>query len=173
MNNQDEFKDNDEYNYSCITKGKGNRKTYQVCDAGFVLSTSASTYKQKRLKPYLKRGRATVNIAGSDTSLKNLVAKHFLKGYKPGIIVECINGNPMDCSVKNLRLCTYHEHGKRTGHLCGSHQVIVNGVKYRSIRTAAKALHVSYQALRDYINGKIKRRSVIDDLLKSKIVVIK
>jgi len=95
--------------------------------------------------------------------LKNLVAKHFVKGYRVGDFVECIDGNPFNCKVANLRIYTHSEHGKRTGWQSRSQAVVVGDVEYRSVREAAKALHVSYQTLLDYMGGKVKH-SVIRDI---------
>ncbi len=135
--------------YSRICTGK--MYSYSIREDGVVIATSRVHYVENRAKAYLRRGKATVKINQKEYTLKNLVAEHFIEEYKPGDYVELIDGKPFHCAVWNLRLYTQQEHGRRTGHRSRSQQVIINGVPYRSIRAAARALYVSYQTLLDYM----------------------
>ena len=135
---------------------KGKKRGYSVCEDGTVMSTALKNYSEKALKPYLKRGKATVKVNNGERAVKNLVAKYFVDGYRPGDYVETVDGNPWNCAAKNLRLYTQREHGQRTGHRSRAKRIIANGIEYRSIRECAKALHVSYQTLLDYLNGGVK-----------------
>ena len=146
---------NDAVNYSKITEGK--MFYYGIFENGKIIKTLKSTYAETSVSVYLKRGHATVKIANKEHTVKNLVAKAFIPNYKPGDYVEVINGDPFDCHINNIRIYSKSEHGKRTGHKSSSLPVIVNGLHYRSIRTAAKSLHVSYQTLLDYMAGKHKK----------------
>lgn len=145
---------NDRWDYAQVDIGK--RFVYSVCETGEVIKTSHKALKESKVKPYLKRGRATITLNGKEYILKNLVASKFIKSYKKGDCVELIDGDPFNCHIRNLRIYSKSEHGKRNGHLATSKKIIVNGVEYRSIRECAKALHVSYQTLYDYLNKKFK-----------------
>jgi len=144
----------DGYSHSRICVGK--MHIYSVCEDNTVIKTSCKRFAESRVRPHLKRGQAVVKINGSEYTLKNLVARHFVPGYKPGDYVEVKNGNPFDCRARNLRLYTKSEHGRRTGYRSSSQKIIVKGAEYRSIREAAKALHVSYQTILDYLGGNVK-----------------
>lgn len=145
---------NDRWNYARVCTGKV--FYYSVCENGTVIKTSRKLYKESKVKPYLKRGHAVVKINGKEHTLKNLVASKFIESYRKGDYVEVIDGDPFNCHVRNLRLYSQAEHGRRTGYRSSSQPVIVNGVEYRSIRECAKALHVSYQTVLDYLSGDIK-----------------
>ena len=139
--------------YSRICEGK--RFYYSIREDGVVIKTSKVRYIESQATPYSKRGKATVKVNQCEYTLKNLVALHFIKGYKTGTPVEVIDGNPFNCSVENLRVYTYQEHGRRTGHLSRSRKVTANGVEYRSVRACARALHASYQTVLDYMSGSV------------------
>jgi hypothetical protein len=131
---------------------------YAVCEDGRVIKCSRVHSVESAVKPYLHRGAATVRVNGKMFTLKNLVARHFIRGYHAGAPVECIDGNPFNCRVKNLRVYTMREHGQRTGgRNSRARKVVANGVEYRSVRECAKALFVSYQTVLDYIDGSVKR----------------
>lgn len=147
-------RDKDALLYSRICSGR--RYSYSVCEDGTVLKTSRIHYVENKVTPYLKRGKATVKINQKEYTLKQLVARHFIKGYQEGDYVEVINGDPFDCAAWNLRIYTQSEHGQRTGHLSRSQKVVANGVEYRSVRACAKALFVSYQTVLDYLSGNVK-----------------
>ena len=140
--------------YSRICEGK--RYYYSVREDGVVFKTSKAHFVESRAQVYLKRGQATIKVNQKEQTLKNLVARHFVVGYRNGDYVEVLDGNPFNCAAGNLGLYTQSEHGKRTGYRSRSQKVIADGVEYRSIRECAKALHVSYQTLLDYMSGTVK-----------------
>ena len=148
--------------HSRICEGK--RFYYSVREDGAVFKTSKVRYIESRAAVYIKRGKATVKINQKEYTLKNLVARHFVPEYCDGDYVEVIDGDPLNCSADNLRLYTQAEHGRRTGHRSRSRKVIANGVKYRSVREAAKALYASYQTVLDYMNGRAKH-SVLQGII--------
>jgi len=129
---------------------------YSVREDGKVLQCSKEDYSEKYVTVFLKKGHATVKIDKRECRLKNLVAEHFLQGWRSGLPVECIDGNPFHCDVKNLRVYSKKEHGVNTGWKSRSQAVIINGVKYRSIREGAKAIYTSYQTISDYLSGNVK-----------------
>ena len=145
--------------------GSGKMYEYAVCEDGSVVKCSRVHYSETEVKPYLRRGAVVVKVNGRELLLKNLVAQHFLKGYRNGMLVECIDSDPFNCCVGNLRTYTMQEHGQRTGWRSGrSQRVVADGVEYRSLRECAKSLYVSYQTLADYLDGAI-RHSVLDGML--------
>ena len=130
---------------------------YYIGDKGTVFKRSIKLKRESPVGVYVRRGHAECKIGGKEYRLKNLVAKHHIRGYRKGDYVECKDGNPLNFSAYNLRIYTQSEHGKRTGHLSGrAKPVTVNGKQHKSIRQAAKAHYVSYQTLSDYIGGKVK-----------------
>ena len=87
--------DKDALNYAHICTGK--MFTYQVCEDGSVIKTSRKRFVESKVKPYLKRGHAVVKINQKEYKVKNLVAAHFIKGYRKGDYIEVLNGNTLNC----------------------------------------------------------------------------
>jgi hypothetical protein len=135
----------------------GKQYIYSVREDGKVMRCDSSYHSERYVAVYLKHGHATVKINNREHRLKNLVAKHFLSGWVFGSPVECIDGNPLNCNVRNLRIYSKKEHGIKNGWKSRSQPVIINGVEYRSIREGAKAIYTSYQTISDYINGNVKK----------------
>lgn len=145
--------------YKEIARGK--LFIYYACSRGFVLRVLKSTYDEQKVKVWYRRGAAYVKINQKNIPLKKVIAAAFLKDYKKGIIVETVNGNPFDCRVENLQLISKQEHGKRTGGRGNNTPVRVifpNGQErdFPSMRSAAKALFVSYQTVINKANEKYK-----------------
>ena len=159
-------KDMDALMYSRICAGK--RYFYSVCEDGKVIKCSRVRYVESEATPYLKKGHATVKINRREYTLKNLVAKHFIKSHRAGDYVEVLGGDPFDCAVWNLRLYTKSEHGRRTAPRVKSQRVIVNGIEYESVRKCARALHCSYQTVLDYLGGNVKH-SVLNGITITKM----
>jgi len=128
---------------------------YYVGDDGSVFKRALKNRKESPVKVFLQKGVPTVKINGKERTLKNLVAKHHKRGWKPRMFVEVKNGDPFDCSAKNLRMYTPKEHARRTSHLAKSRAVIIEGVKYRSIKEAARHLYVSDQTIHDYMKRRV------------------
>ena len=139
---------------------------YFACTDGFILRVLKSTYQEERVKVYKRRGKAYGKVNQKDIPIKHLIAKAFIKGYKKGNIVECIDGNPMNCRLDNLRIITKQEFGKKTGGKGNNIPIVVtfpddSEQEFPSIRSAARALFVSYQTVIDILNGKYKN-TVLD-----------
>ncbi|MEO1780984.1 HNH endonuclease [Enterococcus diestrammenae] len=71
-------------------------------------------------------------------------------------------------SMQNLRLRSFAQHGKKTGGLASSKEVILMDEdgsildSWISARKAAKDLFVSYQTVMDICNGKIKGKPIVN-----------
>lgn len=132
---------------------------YYACTDGYVLRVLKSNYDEQKLKVWKRRGAAYVKMNYDDKPLKQIIAAAFIKGYKKGDIVECIDGNPFNCCIDNLRVLTKQEQGRRTG---GSSRNIPVRVifpdgshrDYKSCRAAARDLFCSYQTIIDKLNKK-------------------
>ena len=136
---------------------------YFVGENGLVFKRAHKTLVETLVTPYLKKGHATLKINGKEYTLKNLVAKHYLyRKWKPNTYVECVDGDPFNCCEDNLRLYSKSEHGKRTAPQIKAIPVVVNGVYYNSVRSAAKSLFVSYQTLLDYLAINKIKHSVLE-----------
>ena len=150
---------------------ENNRFLYYLNSSGLYYKVSKKTSEHYILKGYIHKGFRTFKINNKSFRAKNLVASVFLKNYKPGMVVEVIDGNQDNISVTNLKLSTYQKHGLLHGHKSNSRKVVIidknnNKTIYQSGRKAAKALFVSYQTLYDYLNNKVRYNSVVLDVAK-------
>lgn len=108
------------------------------------------------------------NGRSKDVALIRLVVDTWLGGYPPGKVAYHKNGNTRDFSVGNIAFISNKELGKATG--AKSRRMTVEKVTedgtvvevYSSARTAAKANHMSYQAVLDRCNGKVKKPFALD-----------
>lgn len=100
-----------------------------------------------------------IKIEGKQMKVKNLVAREVFNGYVEGVhSVVLKDGNPRNCDCYNMRIYTKQELGRATGSKSKKSQpVIIDGVKYSSVRAAAKELFVSYQTILDYLSNKYKK----------------
>ena len=132
-----------------------NKYDYYVGNNGTCFRRDIKTLVEYPIKIYLKNGiRALVTINRKEYTLKTLVAEHFIRGYCPGYTVKCVDGNPLNCREKNLRIYSQKENGQMYGWQGSSQKVSVDGIIYRSIRQAAIANYVDRHTLQDYIAGK-------------------
>lgn len=148
---------------------ENSRFLFYIHSSGLYYKVSKKTNKHYLIKGFMKEGFRTFKINGTQARAKNLVASVFMKDWKPNMIVEVIDGDQDNICVTNLKLSTYRKHGCLTGHRSRSRKVVVidkdnNKTVYRSGRQAAKALYVSYQTLFDYLNNKVRHRSIIDEV---------
>lgn len=140
---------------------------YYVASNGSILKYLRSSYKESTIKGYLHhRKTLTVKIQGKEYIVKTLVAKSFMPGYKKGMVVLNIDGNPWNNAVDNLQLIPQREYSRITGPMATSQRIEVitpDGKRkvYSSIRKAAKDMFVTYQTILDYMNNKYKS-SVLD-----------
>lgn len=100
---------------------------------------------------------------GHQTKVSRLIAEAWLKEFKESLSVLHIDGNRDNNDIANLKLLTKSELGRRTGHLSSSIPIARYNKEgkiikvYRSVRSAAKDVGVSYQTVLDKANGKLKR----------------
>jgi len=141
--------------YSKICEGQ--RFIYYIVSDGTAIKISQKLKRNSYVKIYLKNGHATAIINRKEMRIKNLVAQHFIRGWQPGICVECKDGNPYNCNYRNLRLYTKREHGLTTAPRGRARPIIVEGVRYSSVLEASRALYVSDQTIWDYLNMKVNR----------------
>ena len=100
---------------------------YYVGDNGSFFRRAKGNKVEQPVAVYIKSGHATVKINRREQRVKNLVARHHMRGHRYGTYVECIDGNPLNCNVNNLRMYSKNEHGRRTGYLSRSTPVAVDG----------------------------------------------
>ena len=109
-------------------------------------------------------------VIDSDRKIvKNLMAKHFIEGYKfKDHIVDYRDDNYLNCKLSNLMLVSRH---KRLSDKAAHRRTMIIAVKkkfegqwthYRSIKEAAEALYVFNDTLANYLNRKT-HYSVLQD----------
>ena len=106
----------------------GYENSYQVSSFGRVKSLDRKivygegngqyhTKKSQILKPTLSGGYETVSLSGKTFTIHSLVAKHFVKGYQEGFVVNHIDYNKTNNFYKNLEWITQKDnikHNKTT-----------------------------------------------------------
>lgn len=135
----------------------------------------------KILTPYVRkpRGKARrsnrryVKLTDSqgrakEVAVLRLMVEVWLGGYPPGKVAYHKNGVPTDFCASNIGFATPRELGRMTG--AKSRRIPVAKITqdgeivkiYPSARKAAAANHMSYQAVLDRCNGKIKKPFALD-----------
>lgn len=147
------------------------RHKYYVSNYGYVLSVTSKSYKERKLKGYVKQGRKNapyvIKLGDKEKCIKHLVAQAFIPEYK-GADSNVLHkdGNKLNCRADNLIVVPKSQVAKITGPQSRSQAVIVVDNKglettFSSVRKAANNLNCSYQTLLDYMKGKYKN-SVLD-----------
>ena len=135
---------------------------YSIREDGLVISTNKRTYGEKIVKPVLSQGVLVVRINRKAYKVKNLVAKCFTKDYKDDMCVYCKDGNPYNCSIDNLLICTKSKSGELTGRLAYNKEIKVNGIKYKSITDFCRKNYIGQRTFYDKISNRYKT-SILDD----------
>lgn len=143
---------------------EGKRGTYYASRKGefFIKYKGGAThYLSKYMNHY--KGYVAVSVNRSSYCAKNLIAKLFIKGYKPGDIVIQKNGDVFDCRVENLKVIPKKLYAKKTYGLIGAKPVGLyeNNRLVRtwpSARKCAKDMYCSYQMIMDACNNKWQRK---------------
>jgi hypothetical protein len=130
------------------------------------------------LQPYMRHGGAVsrkrvvklTDHAGNakECSVLQIMAHVWLGGVPAGKVPYHKNGDLADHCVNNIGFMTRQELGRKTG--ASGKRIPVNKLDpageivavYPSARTAAKANHMSYQAVLDRCNGKVKNPFALD-----------
>ena len=97
-----------------------------------------------------------------------LMVSVWLGGPRPGMVPYHRNGDLSDHSIHNIAFATRKELGRMTG--AAANRIPVAKVTpdgeivalYSSARAAARANHMSYQAVLDRCNGKVKAPFALD-----------
>lgn len=103
-----------------------------------------------------------------EVAVMRLMVEVWLGGYPPGKVAYHKNGNLADHCAANIGFITPRKLGQKTG--AKSRRRPVEKVNqlglavecYSSARKAAKLNHMSYQAVLDRCNGKIKKPYALD-----------
>lgn len=103
-----------------------------------------------------------------EANVLGLMVDVWLGGRPPGLVPYHRNGDLSDHNVNNIGFATREELGRRTGasaarmpvaKVTPSGEVVA---VYTSARAAARANHMSYQAVLDRCNGKVKKPFALD-----------
>lgn len=107
--------------------------------------------------------------------LAKIVATAFIRNTD-NLYIHHIDGNYKNCRADNLELLEKSNHGTITGYQKSQskeiQQLDENGnviKEYRSSRTAAKALYVSYQTILDICHGRIKKEAIVNVRFKKDV----
>jgi len=108
------------------------------------------------------------NGIAREVPVLGLMVEVWLGGSRPGMVPYHKNGDLGDHNVNNIGFASRKELGRMTG--ASSSRIPVAKVTpagdvvavYSSARAAARANHMSYQAVLDRCNGKVKRPYALD-----------
>lgn len=143
---------------------------YARSDGTFFVKYKSGKTRELKCYPYLKKKKKfkdavvlRVKIGCKDYDAKNIIAKAFLN-VNPGDTVVCIDKDPTNISVDNLKVFKKSTYAKLTGALsrrkkvalCDENGNIVN--TFPSARRAGKELGCSHQTICDICNNKGKRK---------------
>lgn len=161
-------------NYQKKLVNETDRFLWYVRSDGVVERITKST-KKKVIQTSWPDSKGTMKVKiNKDVHLAALVIKSFTRTKPGSFIIRYKDGDKTNCALKNLIVISDKKLGHLTGYKAKSMKVSVKKkysreepVIYRSIRQAAKALHVSNQTLSMYLRGKFKS-SVLDDYIIKK-----
>lgn len=160
-----------EYELSEEWKPIPGHRGYQVSNQGRFRRIRKMTpyiikpYPKARYDKHGQKNRIMYEIKISDKTISasRIVAELFVnKPSELHNVIEIINGNPKDIRAENLRWITKHEMATNTGYSPKRSKPVMLKKQdeekiYRSARSAAKDLNLSYQTVLDYCNGKVKK----------------
>lgn len=131
---------------------------YAVYPSGDVTKIWRGEIKRETpLNQYVDDGGLLVWVGKRKLYVKSLVANTFMPDqYGRGDVIKHINGNIEDCSVDNLLI------EKRDFSLDNRSytKVRVDGVEYKSIAAAERALFVSHGYLSKYFKGQVSGKII-------------
>lgn len=127
------------------------------------------------LTQFRRHGRAVRFVKLTDSKGKTadrpvlgLMVNAWLGGPRPGMVAYHANGDLSDHCISNIRFATRKELGRMTGADAGRIPVAKVTPQgeiadiYPSAREAAKANHMSYQAILNRCHGKVKKPFALD-----------
>ena len=135
---------------------------YEINEEGCVRNIKT----QKVLKPSFSNGQLRVFIDGKTKYINRLVAETFIRNPKHKTDVMHIDKDRENNNYKNLKWSTHRETQRRSYNLgidapggnvpAKPILVVETGEIFPSIKSCAKAKHVSPSSIRKCISGKIK-----------------
>lgn len=143
--------------WRCVRISESAQYIFTIREDGTLLRTRKSDLRETKAKVTMRKGKARVYIGKFNYRLDTLVAKHFLTGYRTNDILEHLDGNQGNCGVWNLRIIPRSTFAKQHGRNKRSRPVILDGVRYPSIATCAKALFLDESTVQKYLKGTITR----------------
>lgn len=138
----------------------------------YYISSDAKVFtvkKKGKTKTFLKqkldhRGHLSVCLNRKIYSVKNLLAKYFIKGWHPGCIVVLKDGDEFNLSLTNIQIYSRSEWSRilQNNRVCQPVGLYENGKlkkRYPSISDAAKDLYVDSKSLCRILQGKAKNKT--------------
>ncbi|MBO3280033.1 hypothetical protein [Intestinimonas butyriciproducens] len=121
----------------------------------------------------IRSGSYIVKLTSADgktreAAVLGLMVDTWLGGRPPGMVAYHRNGDLADHCLTNIAFTTRRSLGKKTGANAARRPVVKITPAgevveaYPSARAAAKANHMSYQAVLDRCNGKVKKPFALD-----------
>lgn len=108
-----------------------------------------------------------IKLEGKEYSVAKLVATYFIPNPHQHKNTYIIDGDSKNLTHKNIRWISKSEAGRLTGYMSKSKPVRVRKkyykefMEFRSVRSAAKNLNVSYQTLLDYIKRSTRPKNSV------------
>lgn len=154
---------------------------YQVSRLGEIRRVFPSGLVRD-MTPYRKSGRRGRKVSqnrlfvkltngdgGKEVAVLKIMAAAWLGPTPPGMTPYHKNGLVTDNRVGNIGFIDRGSLGRKTGHMAGKRKAVFKMGRtgevvevYRSAREAARANHMSYQAVLDRCNGKVKKPYELD-----------
>lgn len=133
----------------------------------------------KRKKSYasvqITRGEAQVKVNGTYYNVKKLVAKSFMRDYKPGYVVQHKDGNKLNNSIENLIITPRNKFNKKISKIGGNkkataRKVIVidpdgNTQIYESVVDTARKLIVSRDVIKRILSKGVNNSIILKDYI--------
>ena len=136
---------------------------YEINEDGVVRNSKT----KKELNSSFSNGQLRVSINGKTKYINRLVAENFIKNPKHKTDVFHIDRNKRNNHFKNLKWATHGETQRRSYNLGtdapGGYMppktilVVETGEIFPSIRSCAKAKHISPSSIRKCISGQIEK----------------
>ena len=149
--------------YRASREGKAQR----VYPSGHV--RDMTPYKKSRTARGRLFVKLTINGKPREVPMLKVMVETWHTARDKSLVPYHKNGIVADNHADNIGFATREELGRMTGHMTSRKKAVIKiskdgeGVEiYRSAREAAKANHMSYQAVLDRCHGKVKKPFALD-----------